>query len=308
MKHLFGNLKNRLLGASGSSKKLNSKIIHLPDDLLNPDGFLVYSGSGESDVWPALFIANTLQKEFPDRNLSVICSNRDNALFNMLRLRPSIHSYDKHPMIPDTLEADSLTAGTILVYPYTSVHIEAQRVLSGTSCGIRLAPLTHSSPFINLMTKNDADAYPEILIHMCDSIGLKYDTDFRPSVPAQIEKAAEKIMAPTSGRMLPYIATTSSALSILEKRRTEIPLRTVSLSGRNSSFNEMERELKTAIIAGASAVATDSDVLWGDACAHGVPVVGLDQSSSFIRWNGIEPSSDENEFADAWIRLLKKGW
>ncbi len=123
-----------------------------------------------------------------------------------------------------------------------------------------------------------------------------------------MEEIVEHKIAPFSGRMLPYIVTTPSAISILEKRRAEIPLRTVTLSGKNSDFDHLDREIKTVIIAEASAVITDSDDQWGDACAHGVPVVGLDRSGNFLKWKDREPASNEEEFSEAWIRLLKKGW
>ncbi len=139
---------------------------------------------------------------------------------------------------------------------------------------------------------------------MCSAIGITYDAEWKPSVPNRMEEIVEHKIAPVSGRMLPYIVTTPSAISILEKRRAEIPLRTVTLSGKNSDFAHLDREIKTVIIADASAVITDSDDLWGDACAHNVPVVGIDTSGKFLKWKDREPASIEEEFSEAWIRLL----
>jgi len=308
MKHIFPKRFKRIFSRKGSASGLNKSVIHLPDDLTHPAGFVVYSGPDESDVWPAIYITNTLQKEFPQKDIVVICRKRDSDLFNMLSLRPSVHSYETRPEIPDTLEADSISAGMIMVYPYAVVQTDAQSVLSGTICRIRMAPLGHSSPFINLRVKTEADVYPDILAEMCSAIGITYNADWKPSVPNRMEEIVEHKIAPVSGRMLPYIVTTPSAISILEKSRAEIPLRTVSLSGKNSDFDHLNREIKTVIIADASAVITDSDDLWGDACAHSVPVVGIDTSGSFIRWQGTEPATNEEEFAEAWIKLLKKGW
>lgn len=308
MKLTLGKLLKKAVIKSPGTKNSNRRIIHLPDDLLDPDGFLVYSGPEESDVWPAIYMMNTLYREFPDKNLFVICNRRDSVLFNMLRLRPSVHSYEDRPGIPDTIEEDSISAGTILVYPYPIVRSGAERVLSGTACRIRIAPLSHSSAYINLRIKTRADIYPDILSQMCSTIGLTYDEAWKPVVPNRIEELVENKIAPVSGRMLPYIVTTPSAISILEKHRAEIPLRTVTLSGKNSDFNHLDREIKTVIIADASAVVTDSDDQWGDACAHGVPVIGIDRSGSFIRWKNNKPSSNEAEFLEAWVKLLKKGW
>ncbi len=308
MKRVFGKLLGRIFGGLAGAARLNKRVIHLPDDLLDPDGFLVYSGPEESDVWPAIYIMNTLHREFPEKNLVVICSKRDSVLFNMLRLRPTVHFYEGRPRIPDMIKGDSISPGTIMVHPYATVLNGDEKVLSGTPCRIRMAPLNHSSPYINFRVKTKANVYPDILSQMCSTIGLTYDADWKPAVPNRIEELVEHKIAPVSGRMLPYIVTTPSAISILEKRRAEIPLRTVSLSGKNSDFDHLDREIKTVIIADASAVLTDSDDQWGDACAHGVPVVGLDRSGNFLKWKDREPASNEDEFAEAWVKLLKKGW
>ncbi|MCD4701414.1 MAG: hypothetical protein K8S24_06095 [Candidatus Aegiribacteria sp.] len=308
MKHVLGKLLGKIFrGSSGTAEK-NKRFIHLPDDLHDPDGFLVYSGPEESDVWPAIYIMNTLHREFPKKKLVVICSIRDSVLFNMLRLRPIVHSYEGRPKIPDMIEGDSISPGTILVHPYTSVLSVDEKVLSETPCRIRMAPLSQSSAFINFRVKTKADVYPDILAEMCSTIGLDYDSDWKPAVPNRIEELVEHKIAPVSGRMLPYIVTTPSAISILEKRRAEIPLRTVTLSGKNSDFDHLDREIKTVIIADATAVLTDSDDQWGDACAHGVPVVGLDRTGNFLKWKDIKPASNDDEFAESWVKLLKKGW
>lgn len=308
MKRIFGKLLRKIFGGPSGASRLNKRVIHLPDDLLDPDGFLVYSGPRESDVWPAVYIANTIQKEFPDKDLTVVCNLRDTSLFNMLHHRPSVHTYEDRPRIPSAIEGDAISSGTILVYPYPIVRSDAEKVLSGTICGIRLAPLYTSSPYINLRIKTETDVYPDVLQQMCSAIGIAYDMDWKPSVPNRMEEMVEKKIAPVSGRMLPYLVTTSSAIAILEKSRAEIPLRTISLSGKDSDFSDLDREIKTVIIADASAVVTDSDDLWGDACAHGVPAVGLDTSGTFCKWKESEPASNEEEFVEAWVRLLKKGW
>jgi hypothetical protein len=143
---------------------------------------------------------------------------------------------------------------------------------------------------------------------MCRILGIDYDDRWRPSVQSHAARAAEQKMAPVTGRMLPYIVTTDSSLAILEKSRAEIPLRTVSLAGKKNELGELDREIRTAIVAAASAVITDNDDLWGDACAFDVPVVGLDLQGDFMKWHGAEASRRESDFVEAWVRLLKKGW
>jgi len=309
MSGIMQNIIRSIRRKTSGSGKIDRRMFHLPDDLSSPDGFLILAGYAESDVWPALFLANTVQKECPGKKLSIICSSRDHELFNMLRFRPTVHSYDGNPTIPDSVIEDTFTSGTILLYPYAQVQNDMDRILTRIACGMRIAPLTASSPYINFRIKTESDSYPGILSDMCSPIGIGYDMDWRPVISMQMDESAKKSMAPISGRMLPYIATTTSAQSILEKSRAEIPLRTVSLSGSNSDFKDISRDLRTAIIADASAVATDSPDHWGDACAFGVPVVGLDRSGSFISWTDVdEPSDNESDFVEAWIRLLKKGW
>ena len=94
MKRIFPKLLRNIKGWKAGAAKLKNSVIHLPDDLIHPTGFLVYSGPEESDVWPAIHIMNTLHREFPEKKLVVICSRRDSVLFNMLRLRPTVHSYE----------------------------------------------------------------------------------------------------------------------------------------------------------------------------------------------------------------------
>ncbi len=302
---------SRILGWIGSKKgtgRGRNRMMHLPADIRSPSGLVLFSGPMESDVWPALYMINSLQTGFPDVELDVICPKRDNGLFSMLRWRPPVHCYSGKPAIPDTLDRDRLNEDTVFYYPYSKVIESDSDLLAGISCGVRIAPLDHPSPLVNLTVRTESPYFPEKLEQMCRLLGLTYDNDWRPAVQTHAERAEEQIMAPVTGRMLPYIVTTSSALAILEKSRAEIPLRTVSLAGKNSDLCDLDRELKTAIVAGASAVATDNDDLWGDACAFDVPVVGLDRLGDFIKWHGVEASRQESDFVEAWVALLKRGW
>lgn len=299
----------KVLGLGGRDPgRLNRTVIHLPADLRDPDGLVLFSGPMESDVWPALFLCNSLQKQFREKELSVICPERDHRLFNMLSSRPSVHRYHGNPEIPESLERSSLSRNTLLFYPYSRVIESDRGILLNSGCGIRIAPLEDRSQLINLTVRTQSSYFPEKLEQMCAALGLSYDGEWKPVVRAHVRRAAEQKMAPVTGRMLPYIVTTPTALAVLEKSRAEIPLRTVCLSGKNSEFSGLDRELKSAIVAGASAVATDIDHFWGDACAFGVPVLGLDRAGDFIKWHGAEASGREDDFVNAWVKLLKKGW
>jgi hypothetical protein len=292
MKALLRSILGKL--RPGGSYGSKGGIMHLPRDIKDPGGILVYSGPRESDVWPALYMTNTLQKAYPDADLDVVCPHRDNGLFNMLRWRPAVHTYSGNPEVPDTLDSQRLTERTVLFYPYSRVIDQDRDFLSGLDCLVRAAPLETPSPLINLVVRTESPFFPEKLHQMCRILGLDYDAQWRPMVQKHSAHAAEQKMAPVTGRMLPYIVTTDAALAILEKSRAEIPLRTVSLAGRKCELSDLDRELKTAIVAGATAVITDNDDLWGDACA-------------FIKWHGLEASHQESEFIEAWVGLLKRG-
>ncbi|MFO8183533.1 MAG: hypothetical protein R6U39_05105 [Candidatus Aegiribacteria sp.] len=299
----------KVLGIGGRDlKRLNRTVIHLPADLRDPDGLVIFSGPMESDVWPALFLANSLQKEFQEVELNVICPERDHRLFNMLSWRPSVHRYVGKPRVPGSLEGEKLSSGTLFFYPYSKVIESDRDILLHSKCGIRIAPLDERSRLVNLTVMTKSPYFPEKLEQMCGALGLSYHLGWKPVVREHARRAAEQKMAPVTGRMLPYIVTTATALGVLEKNRAEVPLRTVCLSGKNTELSGLDREMKTAIVAGASVVATDSDDLWGDACAFEVPVVGLDREGNFMKWHGVEASRQEADFVDAWVKLLKRGW
>ncbi|MBD3277456.1 MAG: hypothetical protein GF388_04065 [Candidatus Aegiribacteria sp.] len=308
MTSLLKRIFSRITGGPPAASDMNWKVMHLPGDLEDPRNIVVYSGPRESDIWPALFMTNTLQKEFSNTAITVICSGRDRGLFSMLSWEPDVYCYRSKPQIPESLDEGTFGEGCVLFYPYSKVIESDRNLLKHTGCGIRIAPLDHSSPYVNLRVKTEAAYFPEKLAQMCRAMGIDYCSEWKPRVQKHMKRAAEQKMAPVSGRILPYIVTTDPALSILEKSRAEIPLRTVNLSGKNCDFPDIDREVKIAMVAGASAVAADSDDLWGDACALEVPVVGLDRTGTFLKWHGREAAGTEEEFIQGWVEILKKGW
>ena len=303
-------LLGRLMRAVGLDRSESGKgpIMHLPGDIREPRGLCLFSGPMESDVWPALFMASTLQRAFGEIELNVLCPGRDDGLFNMLPWRPKVHCYGNSPEIPPSMSGNGLPDGSLFFYPYSKVIDSDVKMLQSAMRLTRIAPLDSPSDLVNLVVRTGSPYFPEKLEQMCVILGIEYDREWKPTVQRHAERAAEQIMAPVTGRMLPYIVTTPTAQKILERSRAEIPLRTVTLSGQSSEFKDLDRELKTAVVAGASAVVTDSDDIWGDACAFGVPVVGLDREGDFMKWHGVEASRKEEDFVEAWVGLLKRGW
>ena len=283
-------------------------IIHFPDNILHPSRIVIFSGASDSDIWPAMYLADMLQNAYPNTNMSVICKTGDGELLNMLQWKPRIHFYDKYPEMPSLLDDEKFKDDTLFFYPYTTIDNNAGELLMSSGAGVRIAPLESDSPYINLRVITDSTAYPLVLQQICSALGINSETTWKPVIQQKIRENAAKLMAPVSGRALPYIVTTSSAISILEKHRAEIPLRTVSLGGKSTDFENLDRETRAAIIAGASAVATDSEDLWSDACALDVPVVALDTSDTYIKWCNYSTVSNENEFVEAWSQLLRTGW
>ncbi len=305
----MGGLIGKLLGKGkkGGRTASSESVMHLPVDISDPDVVVTFSGPMESDVWPALFMANTVQREFSSSKHFVICPERDSRLFNMLHWRPEVLCYAEAPRVPGEFQEKN-QGRSVLFYPYPKVIDSDRGLLSGIDCGVRIAPLDEDSTLINFKVRTESPYFPEKLQQMCDIIGLSFDSDWKPEVQSHAKRAAEQKMAPVTGRMMPYIVVSQQALAILERCRAEIPLKTVTLSGKNSDLSNLDRELKTAIVAGAKAVATDNDDLWGDACAFGVPVAGLDKDGVFMKWHGLEASRNQQEFVEAWVEILKKGW
>lgn len=289
-----------------SYKKRN--VIHFPNSILQPSRIVIYSGPAPSDIWPAMYLTDMLQNAYPKANTSIICNLDDGELLNMLQLKPQIYFYDKHPKMPSLPDDENLKDDTLLFYPYTTIDSITGNLLMSSGAGVRIAPLETDSPYINLRIRTESTSYPAMLHQICSALGITSETTWKPVIQQKVKEHAKKLMAPVSGRHLPYIVTSSSAIAILEKNRAEIPLRTVSLSGKFTDFENLDRETRAAIIADAEAVATDSEDLWCDACALDIPAVALDTSGNFIKWGDISTASNEREFIEAWSQLLRRGW
>lgn len=305
MRRLLGGLLRnvRTVGRDSALKTL-----HLPEDMRSPSRIFIYSGPGESDVWPALYLSCSLQRVYRETDLFVICREEDSRLFAMLDWKPGIVTYDGRPSMPVTKPEETPDQHTLLFHPYLSLKPDAISVLRGSRAGIRISPAVNGAPEVNITVRTGVETYPAVLYRMCEILGITPDTDWKPMMPKQIQEKVAGLMAPVSGRTLPYIAATQKTINILEKHRAEIPLRTVSIIGKNAELQGLDRETRAAVTAGASAVVTDDPGLWADARALGVATVGLDSSGSFLPWSGEVPATSEREFIESWARLLRRGW
>jgi hypothetical protein len=285
-----------------------SRIMHLPEDFRSPSRMAVYSGPAEEDAWPALYLARMIERTYGETDLSIICRSTDGWLFDMLHWKPRIVPYDVRPSLDALPEGSAFDEGTILFHPYLSLDPAAVALISSSGAGIRVSPAVDGHPCLSIQIRTGTDIYPTVIHRMCASLGLEYDEAWKPMIPRQVQDRVSALMAPVSGRALPYIAATARAVVILEKSRAEIPLRTITIAGKNADMAVQDRETRVAVIAGASAVITDSTVLWADARALGVPAAGLDPSGAFMSWTGDAPSRTEKEFVEAWEQLLRRGW
>ena len=66
-------------------KKRN--VIHFPDSILQPSRIVIYSGPGDTDIWPAMYLSDMLQNAYPETKTSIICNMDDGELLNMLQLK-----------------------------------------------------------------------------------------------------------------------------------------------------------------------------------------------------------------------------
>ncbi|MGM0627413.1 MAG: hypothetical protein ACQETZ_04560, partial [Candidatus Fermentibacterota bacterium] len=194
---------------------------------------------------------------------------------------------------------------SILFYPYGDVPLDT---------AVRLASLRRpvagmaEHPVVGLRVRV-AGGYrlPRAVEEMCRLLDVPFPGDWRPNVPRNDSARAEALLAPVSGHAMPYIAASSGAADVLRSSGVEIPLKMVLMDSEKGPVRGAERGVRAAVVAGAAAVVTDCPVVYSDACALGVPVVGLDRRGSFPPWDR-EPAPDRESFVAAWRDLLREGW
>lgn len=276
-------------------------MIHLPHDLREPESVGVFCSGGEERVWAAIYMARALSEAYGSDVLHAYCPRRDRELM------ASVVATDRVHRLPDPSGdgGEEDPPPSIIFYPYGDVSLDT---------AVRLASLRrpvagmaeHSVVGLRVRV---AGGYrlPRAVEEMCRLLEVPFPRDWRPGVPRNDAARAEALLAPVSGHAMPYIAATSGAADVLRSAGVEIPLKMVLMDSEKGPVEGAERGVRAAVVAGASAVVTDSPVVYGDACALGVPVVGLDRRGSFPPWDR-EPASDEKSFVAAWRDLLREGW
>ncbi len=274
-------------------------VIHLPEHLQSPESVAVFCSGGEDRIWAALYMARALGERYGSERLHGYCHDRDREL--MASVVPGEHVHG----LPDGKEGKGEFCPSMVFYPYADTSLET--AVSMASLRRPVAGLAED-PVVGLRVKmTDGYRLPAALEEMCRLLDLPFPREWRPEVPRNDMARAEALLAPVSGHAMPYIAATSGAAEILRSSGVEIPLKMVLMDSEKGPLNCAGRGVRAAVVAGASAAVTDRPVVWSDACALGVPAVGLDRKGLFPSW-AREPAEDEESFVAAWRELLQEGW
>jgi hypothetical protein len=276
-------------------------VMHLPDDLADPGSVAVFCAGGEEGVWAALYMARALAQRYGPGSVEAYCNGRDREL-----MASEVPGERIHP-IPDPAggEAADGEAPSMVFYPYSELPLETAVSLASLR---RPVVGLAEHPTVGLRVRI-AGGYrlPGVLEEMCRLLELPFPSDWRPEIPRNDSARAEALLAPVSGHAMPYISASSAAAEILRSSGLEIPLKMVIMDSEKGPVAGAARGVRAAVVGGSSAVVTDDPVVWSDACALGVPAVGLDRKGVFPPWGG-RPAEDEQSFIEAWRELLREGW
>ena len=286
-----------------SSKKFPKTRIQIPADLMNTDLIAVFSGTEEVDVWPAIYLANVIQKTLPNIPLVAICNLRDRELFSTLNWHPDYICYKDKYIHENKPDSKVITDRSILIHPLNHSDKSIKRYFRQSSAGVKIAGFRDLS--VNIFVSIDSDIYPDYCLALSEILGLQPDSNWLPAIPHHHDARASTITAPSSGRMLPFIAISSCAKDLLNRFEVEMPMRTVILTGKNTEHPEIPREIRAAVVARASAVVTAEPNLWADACALGTPVIGYDPGGMFQNWHGRVPETTKSDFVNSWNEFLR---
>lgn len=308
-------LLGSLFRASGRRLIRRRPGIHLPDCLTEASTITVLSGPGDVDVWSALVLCNNLQRHFRGASLTVLCPERDAGLFSILEWLPEIVAYDggrggRGGGSSAAAEGPSRLFGSrpdLLFVPYDRIPPGLTLTL------LRIEPSVFVSfaadDAVNLEVRIGPEAgCPERIHRLCEVLGFGSDRKWRPSVTAHDSHCAAELLAPVSGRALPYIFASPGAAEILTKCHEEVPLKLVRSSGRDSILEGVDRSVRAALVQDSTVVATDEPSLWVEACFLGVPAVGLDPKGCFPNWGDRKPAGDRVEFLEKWENFITEGW
>ncbi|MCK5131514.1 MAG: hypothetical protein KAR40_05115 [Candidatus Sabulitectum sp.] len=294
-------LIKKLFGRRRESKVLsNWNNFRFPSDILRPQSVGVFTSSDTSEAWSAVYMAKALQDAYPDIPVHFAAHQDVNELAGFLPWTPEMHIYSGDPGLVDPM----LPEGVLLFCAQPGD--ELLRFIEKTSPLACISSVKH--PAVNIRIKTITDVFPDNVHGIMSVLKMKVDTSWKPSVPRVLADKASAILSPVSHRTLPYILATEAASSIFEKKRAEVPLKIVTLDGKNSNIPpETSEGIIAAMVAGASAVATTRRDLWVHARALGIPVIGLDRKKAFTGW-GSEPATGDTQFLEQWATLIRRGW
>ena len=285
-------------------------VIHLPDCLRDPESILVVSGPGPADVWSALLLCNNLQNHYRSARLTVVCREGDQGLFGLLEWHPELVPYTPGrggEMRGDSLASLSGAGPDILFYPYDELRKRDSLLL--LDAGASVCVSFSGDEVFNLSVRLPRTQPNPGRIHtFCEVLGIPPDREWKPTVPGEYLRDAATLIAPVSGRSIPHIAATAGASRLLTRAREEVPLKLVTITGRESVLSGQPRELEAALVRTAVLVATDEPVLWAEAAFLGARCVGLDERGVFPDWEGVTPAGDLTGFLDEWERAVREGW
>jgi hypothetical protein len=288
------NLLGRHRRASGAGE------FHFPADLGDPRILTVVAGPGEGEIWPALYLLNSLGRCFPESGIEALICERDRDLLNILGRVPECRTYTLQGTPTSMSESGP---GSIALT--ASSGRTASRLLESTGARVRVA--LDCMPGANLVVKLPGYSYPERVHKACEVLHMQPDRSWKPLLMKADLAKASSILAPVSGRFLPFIAAGTDSLQVLRKAGAEIPLRVITVEGRNCELLKQSAAVRAAVVSTASAVVADSPGLWAEACALGVPAVGLDPDGVFPPW-GRTPAGSRTELLEHWSDLLRQGW
>ena len=280
------------------------RMMHLPDDLLNPPRIAILAGPSGYDIWGSLILANSLTRSMPETEVAMIVSVADGDVLLLLERPVSVTTYDPDGPKGRIYEGPLPESGILFVvseYPDARLHA----VTRAFPDSIRI--FTRPDESANLVLNPGGMPTPSRMHALARLVGAQPDESWRPSLSREDMARAASLLSPGSGTVLPYMAATGRASQILRRSAAELPMRTVITDGRKNPLALQPPLVKAAIIAGASVVATDDPVQWAQASALGVPVIGLDRKASFPTWE-TTPSRGAAGFTAAWIELLARGW
>lgn len=279
---------------------------HLPDDLTSPDSLAVLCGDSVEDVWPALYLMESIRNHYQGARTRVICTERDRPLFSAMVGPDDLLSYREVPT--ESLErlAEVREERSIAFFPYRGISLAQASFLAQLRPLVSVGPLEHPCIGVSVRLSDDC-RMPDMVHAICEVLHIQPRKNYRPSVSRSEMARAATVLAPVSGRAMPFVSCTRRIKNMLRDEGAEIPLKTVVLKGDHPDLRPSDRSLFLAVLGSSSVVLTDDPAMWGDACALGIPVVGLDERGSFPRWRS-DPASGREEFLQSWNRLLREGW